>query len=659
MKFAEKVKNARIRLGITQEQMAQKLKISFNTLNRWENGRTVPHAAITELFYNFCLTQGISFAENGDKVEAMQFSVKASAHTAVYKMHKYFARRPCNVFNHIISHYTKENDIILDCFCGGGVTVFEGLRLGRKVMGMDINPLATFITKMQVKPEDKERLSLLFEKFIETLKNKYEFIYKHDNEIIEWSELAYLITCPNCGAVIELTEKNKVRNGVYKSSSETCGCGVGIRRVDGKPSGYKYDKLVFENKRSEKVTWKIDNDFAKLIEGKVYPKFEIPKTWDRQMEDGLGSKGILQYKDFFTEKNFAANVLVFNEILNGGYSEDEKEWLFFLFSSSLRYTNNMTRVTENWENGKPTSMDKHAFWFPNVFVENNVFNILASRAKTVIAGVKYANNEIEVKRRQADNFDELALDANYLIINGSSTTIPAADKSVDFVLTDPPYGSNVQYAELSIIWTAWYPLFGLSEKEINNGEEAVVNRRFKGATAKTIEFYEQTLTLIFKECFRVLKDEGFMVFTFNNKNIHVWIAMLKAVAKAGFNLAEKGMIYQDFVESYRNTAHLKYDGTLQGDFIYTFQKAESNKVENDDYFTINEVINDTLNKLYLEKDSYSTTELYQSILNELSSAIIKKIRTTGIDYTQIKSDEIELVISGRLRQRDGLWREKQ
>ena len=56
-------------------------------------------------------------------VEPIKSGVKAEPHTPVYKMHRYFARRPHNVFRHLIEHYTDEGDVILDPFCGGGVTV--------------------------------------------------------------------------------------------------------------------------------------------------------------------------------------------------------------------------------------------------------------------------------------------------------------------------------------------------------------------------------------------------------------------------------------------------------------------------------------------------------------------------------------------------------
>jgi DNA modification methylase len=76
-------------------------------------------------------------------IEPIKKPIEAKGHTPQYRMHKYFARRPYNVFSNLINHYSNKNDIVLDCFCGGGVTVFEGMALERKVIGVDINPLAT------------------------------------------------------------------------------------------------------------------------------------------------------------------------------------------------------------------------------------------------------------------------------------------------------------------------------------------------------------------------------------------------------------------------------------------------------------------------------------------------------------------------------------
>ena len=156
---------------------------------------------------------------NIDK-KPIQETIKAKSHTAQYKMHKYFARRPYNVFNNLIKYYTNEGDIVLDCFCGGGVTIFESLQLDRKVIGVDINPLATFITEMQIQQVDIKKLEQFLYSFYEEIKNELEKLYYIDicgeKSIIEWMEWAYEVKCPYCGEKIILSEENKVSNGKYR-----------------------------------------------------------------------------------------------------------------------------------------------------------------------------------------------------------------------------------------------------------------------------------------------------------------------------------------------------------------------------------------------------------------------------------------------------------
>jgi len=40
--LAEKIRRLRLRLGLTQEQFATKVGVTFSTVNRWESGRTQP-----------------------------------------------------------------------------------------------------------------------------------------------------------------------------------------------------------------------------------------------------------------------------------------------------------------------------------------------------------------------------------------------------------------------------------------------------------------------------------------------------------------------------------------------------------------------------------------------------------------------------------------
>ena len=48
-----------------------------------------------------------------------------------------------------IQSLTKKNDLILDPFMGGGTTIIEALRANRKVVGIDLNPISSFVTKVK------------------------------------------------------------------------------------------------------------------------------------------------------------------------------------------------------------------------------------------------------------------------------------------------------------------------------------------------------------------------------------------------------------------------------------------------------------------------------------------------------------------------------
>lgn len=144
-------------------------------------------------------------------VKPISHGIIAKPHTPVYKMHRYFARRPHNVFRYLIEHYTDEGDIILDPFCGGGVTVVEGLRLRRKVIGVDINPMATFITKCEVTPVDLNALKNAFAKIEVAVKDKINDLYRCNCDkclapvaIAEWFEWSNVVRCKYCKKPVEL-----------------------------------------------------------------------------------------------------------------------------------------------------------------------------------------------------------------------------------------------------------------------------------------------------------------------------------------------------------------------------------------------------------------------------------------------------------------------
>ena len=64
-----------------------------------------------------------------------------------YGVHPYFTRRPWNVVQKYIDHFSRIGDTVLDPYGGSGVTAIEALVLRRKAIQMDLAPLANFICR--------------------------------------------------------------------------------------------------------------------------------------------------------------------------------------------------------------------------------------------------------------------------------------------------------------------------------------------------------------------------------------------------------------------------------------------------------------------------------------------------------------------------------
>jgi len=59
MTIDEVLKSIRKELNVSQEQLARELKISFTTINRWENGRRTPSQLAKMRLLEYCTTKGI------------------------------------------------------------------------------------------------------------------------------------------------------------------------------------------------------------------------------------------------------------------------------------------------------------------------------------------------------------------------------------------------------------------------------------------------------------------------------------------------------------------------------------------------------------------------------------------------------------------------
>ena len=64
MSFADKVKEVRKKLNLSQEKLAVKLGVSFSTVNRWEKGHSFPSYMAQSQFESLCKENGIVFSND-------------------------------------------------------------------------------------------------------------------------------------------------------------------------------------------------------------------------------------------------------------------------------------------------------------------------------------------------------------------------------------------------------------------------------------------------------------------------------------------------------------------------------------------------------------------------------------------------------------------
>lgn len=135
------------------------------------------------------------------------------------------------------------------------------------------------------------------------------------------------------------------------------------------------------------------------------------------------------------------------------------------------------------------------------------------------------------------------------ISQGSATDLDhIADGTIHNITFDPPYYDNVMYAELSDFFYVWlkrsvghlFPEF-FNDHLTNKEDEAVANvARFAAMGSKKKKLaekdYERKMEAIFRECYRVLRDDGVLTIMFTHKKVEAWDTLASALINAGFTV---------------------------------------------------------------------------------------------------------------------------
>lgn len=136
------------------------------------------------------------------------------------------------------------------------------------------------------------------------------------------------------------------------------------------------------------------------------------------------------------------------------------------------------------------------------------------------------NNPIQVEI--ADNYAEFSSGkAPVYLSQGDSGKFDLPDKSVNLVITDPPFFDNVHYSQLADFFYYWLnQILNISSKTTTRDSAEVQD------TDSTL--FAKKLTSVFDECNRVLRDDGLFIFTYHHSRHEGWISVHEAIRHAGF-----------------------------------------------------------------------------------------------------------------------------
>ena len=153
---------------------------------------------------------------------------------------------------------------------------------------------------------------------------------------------------------------------------------------------------------------------------------------------------------------------------------------------------------------------------------------------------------------------------NYtLIINKPAQKISClVDESIDFIFADPPFGRNIAYSELNILWEAWLG------KTTDLEKEAITSNARKWG----LDSYAGKMAAAFTEMFRVLKSGRFAMIEFNNNNPTLFEVIKKCAQEAGFEIIN--MLLFDKEQKSFNQVHgiLRGENTVDKDVIFNLRK---------------------------------------------------------------------------------------
>lgn len=460
--------------------------------------------------------------------------VSEGKNNPIYMAHAYHTKVPHPAIMRYILHYTQPGDIVFDGFCGTGMTGVaaqlcgsqkdvlalneKDIKVGvRHAICSDLSPIASLIAatyNLKFDPIAFERKATkILNQVEEELGWMYETevngkIAKINNTI--WSDV---FVCPSCGQEIVLwNESVDVENETIKDSFPCTCCGtICSKKNMEKAWETHYDSLLNETvtqnkkvpvrinytlggRRGEKGIEEIDKQLLSKVDSlsmKAMPTNRMPIGDESRRND---KSGITHTHHFYTKRSFIYLSRIFNLAQGDIFLET---WL----TSVLFSTTQMNKFRFSG-----TGITSGTLYIPSINWEFTPYNTLKKKI-TSFSGIFYLNRG-----------------NSSISVNSATSITNLAPSTIDYIFTDPPFGANIMYSELSSIWEGWIKV------QTNTKEEAIINN----VQGKALFEYQALMNCSFKEYYRILKPGKWLTIEFSNTSASVWNSIQNALQGVGF-----------------------------------------------------------------------------------------------------------------------------
>ncbi len=483
----------------------------------------------------------------------------------LYRAHGYHTKVPHLAIVPSILHYTRPGDLVLDGFCGSGMTGVAAQWCGtappayrrtlerqwaaegraapawgarRAVLG-DLSPAAAFIAGNYNLPFDADAFARAARTLLDDAAAEVGWMYEtlHADgttrgriDYTVWSEV---FACPECaGEIVFIDEALDEGTGRTRSGFPCPRCGAALtkktlersfetladpasgapwRRIRLRPVSIVY--TVGDSRRRKKPD-AADRATLDRIGGLPLPS-EVPTDAfpiDAMYHGSrLAPKGFTHVHHLFLPRAAHALAALWRR---AAAHEDPRlrNMLLFFIEQATTTLSVLNRFRAN-QAGQANQVLSGVYYIPSQVAEISPWYRLDSKVSQI-----------------PDSFMKLQLSRgkHVAVTTAACSESAIADNSVDYVFTDPPFGENIYYADLNFLVESWHRTF------TKTAPEAIVDRK----KDKALIDYQRLMQRCFAEYRRVLKPGRWMTVVFHNSRSAVWNAIQEAMLAAGFVVAD-------------------------------------------------------------------------------------------------------------------------